>query len=147
MKQDGNDPEGAASLLTERQLMVLRLRREGRSQQEVAEILGTTRSNVSILEKRAHQNIARATRTLEEWRTIRAPISLKIPAGTDVFDVPSMIFDAADHKSIDLPVTSLDIIVQLRGKAPRIFRKRALLTDVEVYITEEGDLIIQNASV
>lgn len=134
------------SLLTERQLQVLQLRKEGRSQAEVADILGTTRSNISILEKRAHQNIHRAEQTLRQWMMIKAPISLKVKEGTDVFDLPKMIFDAADQRAIELPVTSLDIIVQLRRKSPQLFRKRAVLKDVDVYVTKDGELLVQETS-
>lgn len=144
--EDEDQDEGVESLLTERQLQVLQLRKEGRSQAEVADILGTTRSNVSILEKRAHQNIHRAEQTLRQWMMIKAPISLKIKEGTDVFDIPKMVFDVADLRSIELPVTSLDIIVQLRRKSPQLFRKRAVLKDVDVYVTEDGELLVQESS-
>jgi len=134
------------SFLTTRQIEVLRLRAQGRSQQEVAEILGTTRSNISILEKRAHNNIARAERTLQRWMMIRAPIFLRIAAGTDVFALPAMIFEEADRRSIQLPTTSLDIIVQLRRRAPNLFRKRSVSQDVEIYVTEDGELLLQPLS-
>jgi Tfx family DNA-binding protein len=137
----GESPE---SLFTERQLQVLQLRLRGLSQQEVADMLGTTRSNISILEKRAHQNILRAERTLKQWMMIRAPISLKANAGTDVFDLPKMIFEAADKRSIRLPVTSLDIIVQLRRKAPGLFKRRALEKDAEIFATEEGEILVNS---
>jgi hypothetical protein len=135
--------ESADSFLTARQLMVLQLRHHGLSQQDIAERLGTTRSNISILEKRAHQNIARAERTLQQWMMIRAPISLQARAGTDVFDLPRMIFAAADEKGMRLPVTSLDIVVQLRRRAPRFFKKRALEQDAEIYVTEEGEVMVE----
>src|SRR5512136_1755012 len=106
------DDKSLKSFLTERQIRVLQMRLCGQSQQEVADYLGTTRSNVSILEKRAHQNIARAEKTLQQWMMLQAPISLIVGAGTDVFDIPKMVFAAADEKGIKLPVTSLDIVVQ-----------------------------------
>ena len=135
-----------ASFLTERQIEVVKLRHKGRSQQEVADIMGTTRSNISILEKRAHQNIARAQNTLRQWMTIQAPISLKVTAGTVVFDIPARVFQAADRMSIQLPATSLDIIVQLRREAPELFKKRSLLQNIEIYVTEDGELIVQEPS-
>jgi Tfx family DNA-binding protein len=144
--EEEEQDDGAESLLTERQLQVLQLRKAGRSQQEIADVLGTTRSNISILEKRAHQNIHRAEQTLRQWMMIKAPISLKVKEGTDVFDLPKMIFDAADQRSIELPVTSLDIIVQLRRKSPQLFRKRAILKDIDVYVTEDGELLVQESS-
>jgi Tfx family DNA-binding protein len=131
------------SFLTERQIKVLQMRLNGLSQQEVADCLGTTRSNISILEKRAHQNIARAEQTLQQWMMLRAPISLQAKAGTDVFELPRMIFAAADEKHMRLPITSLDIVVQLRRKAPRLFKKRALERDARIFVTEEGEVLVE----
>jgi len=137
------DEESRDSFLTERQLKVLQMRLSGRSQQEVADSFGTTRSNISILEKRAHQNIARAERTLQQWMMLRAPISVQAQAGTDVFELPKMIFAAADEKGMRLPITSLDIVVQLRRKAPRLFKKRALERDARIFVTEEGEVLVE----
>ena len=135
--------ESTDSFLTARQLEVLQLRQQGSSQQDVADRLGTTRSNISILEKRAHQNIARAERTLQQWMMIRAPITCRVKAGTDVFDLPRMIFAAADEKGMRLPVTSLDIVVQLQRRAPKLFKKRSLEQDAEIYVTEEGEVMVE----
>jgi Tfx family DNA-binding protein len=144
-EEEAREAEGGQeSFFTERQLQVLQLRLQGLSQQEVADMLGTTRSNISILEKRAHQNILRAERTLKQWMMIRAPISLKADAGTDVFDLPRMIFEAADKRAIRLPITSLDIIVQLRRKAPSLFKRRALEKEAEIFVTEEGEILLSS---
>jgi Tfx family DNA-binding protein len=142
-QEDEESDENAASFLTERQIKVLQLRQKGQSQQEVADMMGTTRSNISILEKRAHQNIARSRITLRQWMTIQAPIHLQVLAGTDVFDIPARIFQAADKSSIQLPSTSLDIIDQLRRRAPKLFKKRALLQDIEIYVSEDGEIIVE----
>jgi len=137
------DEDSLETFLTERQIEVLQMRLAGRSQQEVADSLGTTRSNISILEKRAHQNIARAERTMQQWMMLRAPISLQARAGTDVFELPRMIFAAADEKQMRLPITSLDIVVQLRRIAPRLFKKRSLEKDVLIFVTEEGEVLVE----
>jgi HTH-type transcriptional regulator, fmd operon transcriptional regulator len=135
--------ESLDSFLTDRQIKVLQMRLCGLSQQEVADSLGTTRSNISIMEKRAHQNIARSERTLQQWMMLRAPISLQAKAGTDVFELPKMIFAAADEKHMRLPITSLDIVVQLRRKAPRLFKKRALEKDARIFLTQEGEVLVE----
>ena len=134
------------SFLTKRQIEVLQMRHQGLSQQDVADQLGTTRSNISILEKRAHQNIARAERTVKQWLMIRAPISFWAEAGTDVFNLPKMIFAAADEQGIRLPVTSLDIVVQLRRKAPKLFKKRALERDARICVNENGELMVEEVA-
>ncbi len=139
---DIEDEENLDSFLTKRQIEVLQMRLSGLPQQEIAETLGTTRSNISILEKRAYQNIARAERTLEQWMMLRAPISIQAKAGTDVFEMPREIFAAADEKHMRLPITSLDIVVQLRKKAPRLFRKRSLSRDARIFVTEEGEVLV-----
>ncbi len=137
------DEEYLDSFLTKRQIEVLQMRLAGLSQQEIADSLGTTRSNVSILEKRAHQNIARAERTLQQWLMLRAPISMQAKAGTDVFELPRMIFAAADEKHMRLPITSLDIVVQLRRKAPLLFRKRVLSKDAGIFVTDDGQVLVE----
>ncbi len=74
---------------------------------------------------------------------IQAPLSVRISAGTDLFDLPNIIFAAADQKGIQLPITSPDIIVQLKSKAPNIFKNRNIKKDADIYITESGDILIQ----
>jgi len=137
---------GSTSLLTDRQRTVLKLRQKGMSQQEVAELLGTTRSNVSILEKRALQNVKRAKATLKEWTMIQAPVSLTIPAGTDIFDLPSLLFLEADRTGIKLDIGSVDVVVQIKGKVPEALKKRVILRDIEVAVTEDGQLLVQVAA-
>ena len=138
--------ESHQSFLTNRQLEVLQMRHQGLSQQDVADRLGTTRSNISILEKRAHKNIARSERTVQQWLMICAPISLFAKGGTDVFDLPRMIFAAADEKGIRLPVTSMDILIRLERKAPRLFHKRALEKDARIYVTGVGELMVEEVN-
>jgi Tfx family DNA-binding protein len=138
------DDDKSGSLLTDRQLQVLRLRREGLSQQEVAERMGTTRTNVSILEKRAHNNVHRAEVTLRQWMAIQAPINLRVDRGMDVFELPRMIFDQADQKGIKLPVNSLEILVQLRKAVPGLLEHRNLAQPVEVFVTIEGKLLVMD---
>ncbi len=141
----GEGPAAKEGLLTRRQVAVLKLRRQGLSQQEVAEILGTTRSNVSILEKRALQNVFRARATLREWTMIHAPISITVPAGTDLFDLPGLVFQEADRAGIKLEIGSVDIVVQIREKAPEALRKRVVVRDLEVAVTEDGLVLVSEA--
>jgi len=142
----GEGSGASPSLLTDRQVSVLKLRRKGLSQQQVAELLGTTRSNVSILEKRALQNVSRARTTLKEWTMIQAPVSLMVPAGTDVFEVPALIFREADKSKIKLDMNSVDIVVQIRRKAPEALKTRVILRDLEVAVTEDGLVLVQEAT-
>ena len=135
------------SFLTDRQMQVLRLRAQGFSQQDVAKMVGTTRANISKLERRAHQNIIAARRTIHDWMKIQAPIITQIPAGTDVLMVPDMIFKEADLMGIHLPANSIDLIVRLKAKAPFLFMRPNLPKDVVVFITREGQILLIDEAV
>ncbi|MDD3973854.1 MAG: hypothetical protein PHD17_04125 [Methanothrix soehngenii] len=46
---------------------------------------------------------------------------------------------------IRLHVTSMDILVQLRRNAPRLFHKRVLGRDVRIYVNENGEAMVEVA--
>jgi len=139
--------EEAKSFLTDRQMQVLRLRAQGLSQSEIAVMMGTSRANISKLERRAHQNIMAARRTIHSWMKIQAPIISEIPAGTDVLRVPDMIFAEADLMGIHLPANSIDLIVRLKAKAPFLFLKQNLPKDVAIFTTREGQVMFIDEAV
>ena len=147
-KEEAKDhTEETKSFLTDRQMQVLRLRAQGFSQQDVAKMIGTTRANISKLERRAHKNIKAARKTIHDWMKIQAPIITQIPAGTDVLMVPDMIFKEADLMGIHLPANSIDLIVRLKAKAPFLFMRQNLPKDVVVFITREGQILLIDEAV
>ncbi|MEM3073930.1 MAG: Tfx family DNA-binding protein, partial [Nitrososphaerales archaeon] len=87
-------------LLTERQIEVLKLRAQGLTQEEVAKKLQTSRENVTILEKRAYQNIKLARETLAALKTFGISTSVVIKPGTHLVDIPRLILDKADEANI-----------------------------------------------
>ena len=139
--------EETKSFLTKRQVQVLLLRFQGFSQQEVAKMMGTTRANISKLERRAHQNIIASRKTIHDWMKIQAPIMSQIPVGTDVLRVPDMIFREADQVGIHLPANSIDLIVRLKDKAPFLFERQNLPRDVVIFISREGQILLIDEAV
>lgn len=133
----------ACGFLTKRQIQVLRLRRRGLSQEEVAALLGTTRANVSILERRAMQNIDRALETLKQWKMIQAPVAVRIPKGTDLFALPRIVFREADARGLKLPVNSIDILAELKEIAPHLTRRRLIERSFDIYVTEDGEIYVE----
>lgn len=87
------------SFLTEKQLKILEFRGKGRTQEEIAEQLGTSRVNVTITEKRARENVEKARKTLEAYEKL-SPIVLEITQGMDIFEIPEIIFLEADKHGI-----------------------------------------------
>lgn len=139
--------EDTKSFLTYRQMQILRLRAQGFSQSEISRMMGTTRANISKLERRAHQNIKAARKTIHDWMKIQAPIISLIPAGTDVLRVPDMIFIQADLLGIHLPANSIDLIVRLKAKAPFLFMRPNLPKDVVIFITRDGQILLIDEAV
>lgn len=104
--------------------------------------MGTTRSNVSKLERRAHRNIIIAEKTIHDYMKVKAPISVLVPAGLDVLRVPSLIFEAADLAGVHLPANSIDMVVQLKTKAPALFGGETLPKGAEIFITHDGKILL-----
>ena len=69
-------------LLTDRQMEVLRYRKQGLTQQQIADIISTSKANVCTIEKSAMENIRRAKETLEFLYTLDATHLCTIPSGT-----------------------------------------------------------------
>ena len=66
-------------LLTDRQKEVLRYRKQGLTQQQIADIIDTSKANVCTIEKSAMENIRRAKETLDFLYTRTCRISSRSP--------------------------------------------------------------------
>jgi|AGTN01.2.fsa_nt_gi DNA-binding protein, Tfx family len=128
--------------LTERQVLVLKLKKKGMSQAEIARKLKTTRGNICTTEKLALKNVEKAKNTLKFYRTIESPVNLTIPEGTDLYDVPEMIFDIADKKQIKTTLDEAAIIVKLKTEAADRLRGRLAIDNIDLSVDEHGNLII-----
>ncbi|RLI26311.1 MAG: transcriptional regulator [Candidatus Hecatellales archaeon] len=129
--------------LTSRQLEVLRLRRKGLSQREIASKLKTTRENVNILEMRAHRNIRKAAATLEVLSKLEIAATLKIPPKTPILRIPLLILKKADEANIRVKMNCIEILREVQLKAEGKIRKKRLLKPLTVIILPDGSLHIR----
>ncbi len=106
------------SFLTDHQIKILQLRAKGLRQNEIAELLGTSRANVSILERRALEKIEKARNTLLIWEQINSKVSVKVKRGEDIFQVPERLFRKADKLGVKVPYSTAEIIAFLVDHAP-----------------------------
>jgi len=127
-------------LLTERQREVLRYRKQGLTQQQIADIIETSKANVCTIEKSAMENIRRAKETLEFLYTLDSTHLVTLPAGTDLFDIPPLIFAEAEKINIKVNYDTISLINHLRGSRPKSYKARCLSEPVEVYITNSGEI-------
>lgn len=129
------------SLLTEEQKKVLKLRDEGYTQREIAQILGTSRANISIIEKRAKLNLEKARATIKEYSILLAPVRVRIKKGMDVLSVPKLIFKQADKRGIKVRLNSLELIARINAEKKDKIENRIIMEDFEVYIARNGGII------
>ncbi|MCC7565500.1 MAG: Tfx family DNA-binding protein [Methanomicrobiaceae archaeon] len=127
-------------LLTDRQKEVLRYRKQGLTQQQIAEIISTSKANVCTIEKAALENISRARETLEFLYTLDATHLITLRAGTDLLRTPEQIYEEAEKIGIKVKYDTISLINRIRDSNPARLRARYVREDVDVYINKEGEL-------
>ncbi len=130
------------SFLTEKQIKVLELRAKGYTQEQIAKILGTSRVNVTILEKKAKENVEKARKTIELFESL-TPIKVTIKKDANIFEIPQIIFSEADKHGIEVVYNSTSIIGMVRRSAgDKIFGNR-VIRDFEILILRSGKIIVK----
>jgi len=129
-----------STTLTDRQVQVLELREQGLTQQEVADRLGTTGSNVSAIERAAERNVKEARRTLQLIRTVRSPVRLTVEAGTTFDELVDTVYAKGDENGVKITYCRPELYAHLFGQLEPHTTRNRLDTDVEIGLTQEGDV-------
>ena len=98
------------SVLTRRQAEVLALRERDVPQATIAARFGTSRANVSSVEASARANVEKARETVAFANALRAPVSVAVAAGTDLYDVPEQVYDACDEAGVKVSYTAPELM-------------------------------------
>lgn len=131
-------PESTA--LTERQVEVLELREGGRTQQQVAELLGTTDSNVSAVERAAVQNVEKARRTLELIRVLRSSVRFTVDAGTSFDELVDRVYRQGDEAGTTVAYCRPELYSHLFEQLEPQTSHNRLEVPVEVGLTRDGEV-------
>jgi Tfx family DNA-binding protein len=130
------------SFLTKRQLAVLRLRQAGFTQEEIARRIKTTRANISLIEKRARENVERSKETIREWNSVVSPVRVTVPKGTDVMNVPDIVFAEADKASIHVKCDSIGLITLIKKEKGNSITNRIVNEPFEIDIANSGEVAV-----
>ena len=130
------------SFLTKRQLAVLRLRQAGLTQEEIARRIKTTRANISLIEKRARENVERSRETIREWNSVISPVRVTVKKGTDVMTVPHLVFAEADKASIHVKTDSIGLITLIKKEKGSAITNRIVNEPFEIDIANSGEVAI-----
>jgi len=129
--------------LTKRQWRVVKLRSTGLTQTQVAKKLQTTRENVTILERRANDNLRAAKATLAAMERLSGSRELVIPSGVSVFEATSMILRRADVLQTKVKMNADAILATLRARHKGRIRGHHLVVAIRVKIESDGSLKIK----
>ncbi|MFB6168274.1 MAG: Tfx family DNA-binding protein [Haloferacaceae archaeon] len=126
------------SVLTRRQAEVLALREHGLTQSAVGDRLGTSRANVSAVERAARENVARARETVAFADALGAPVQVAVEAGDDLYDVPARVYDAADEAGVKVDETTTDLRRTVAAAAGDAVDGGEVVEPLLVSVTDEG---------
>ena len=113
------------------------------TQAQVAKKLRTTRENVTILERRANNNLRAAKATLAAMDRLSGSRELVVPSGVSVFEATSMILRRADVLRIKVKMNADAILATLRARHKGRIRGHHLIVAIRVKIECDGSLKIR----
>ena len=130
-------------LMTDRQKEVLRYRKAGMTQQQIAEIINTSKANVCTIEKSAMENITRARETLEFFHSLDSKHLCTVGKGQDLLESVQFIFDEAEKVGIKVKYDTVQLMNRIRDEVPEKNRPRFVRNPIEVYIKDDGELYFE----
>jgi len=130
------------TFLTKKQIEVLKRRMEGKTLEEIASELGTTKQNISAIERKARENYQKALNTVKLFRSILAPIVVRARAGMKVDDVVRDLYERCDSVNIHIPYDRFELVMLLRKEIGHRIRHSLVVEVFEIRVTKEGDVIV-----
>lgn len=119
------------------------MREKGKPLKEIAEKMGTTKSNISAIERSARKNIEKSRRTLELAKVLKTPLIFEINGRIDLFKVPRLIYEKADLEGIKVRKGGPELLKEIREEANAAIENRKVTGTIKVGITREGEIRIE----
>jgi hypothetical protein len=140
----GFDPE--TNVLTRRQAEVLLLRERGVRQTTIADHIGTSRANVSSIEASARSNVEKARETVAFAEALSAPVRVEVEVGTDLYDVPKLVYDACDEAGVKVNYTAPDLMKAVSDAAGTAVKGREVRDPILVGVTSDGAVRVRRST-
>ncbi len=129
-------------LLTDRQKMVIQFRKEGMTQQEIADELKTTRSNISLIEKAANDNVRLAKEALDYIYSLEATLVCTLSAGSELTQEIFLIYKAARQTGIKVQYDTGALLSRILTAVPEKISDGTIREDINVYLNLTGIIYI-----
>lgn len=143
LSQAGFDAE--KNVLTRRQAQVLALRERGVRQSVIADRLGTSRANVSSVEASARENVAKARETVSFAEALTAPVRVAVDPGTDLYDLPELVYDACDEAGVKVGYAAPDLMKVVSDAADDAVQGREVREELLVSVTSDGQVRVRRS--
>jgi Tfx family DNA-binding protein len=143
LSQAGFDAE--QNVLTRRQAEVLALRERGVRQSVIAERLGTSRANVSSVEASARENVVKARETVSFAEALTAPVRVAVDPGTDLYDLPELVYDACDEAGVKVGYAAPDLMKVVSDAAGDAVGGREVREELLVSVTSDGQVRVRRS--
>lgn len=132
------------TFFTEEQVRVLKLRAEGYTLEQIAKILGTSKSNIHSILKKAKEALERARKTIDLYKELYSTISFRFSRGETLANIITHIYDTADVYDVKIKMRSLELLYYFREILWGCLepRKDILLCDIIVRVDKDGHVIV-----
>jgi Tfx family DNA-binding protein len=131
------------SVLTRRQAEVLALRERGATQTDIADLLGTSRANVSSIEASARENVEKARETVAFAEALRSPVQVSVAPETDLYDVPGQVFSACDEADVKVNRTAPELMKLVSDAAGDAVVGREVKRHILITVTHDGTVRVR----
>lgn len=128
-------------MLTRRQEEILKLRSKGLSQTTVSKLLGTTRENVALIERRIRRRARRDLESLASYLKAVSIATVVLEKGFTVREAVDLVIREADKAGVKLKATTTELAetIKVLGSAAE---NRTINKRLYVFIGREGELIV-----
>ncbi|WP_143702760.1 Tfx family DNA-binding protein [Methanocorpusculum labreanum] len=129
-------------LLTDRQKMVIQYRKDGLTQQEIADLLQTTRSNISLIEKSANENIRLAKEALAYVYSQNSTLICTLAAGSELTREAYSIYKSARQLNIKVQYDTGALINRIMLAVPEKLAGTTVKEDINIYLNSTGIIYV-----
>lgn len=129
-------------LLTDRQKMVIQYRKDGLTQQEIADLLQTTRSNISLIQKSANENIRLAKEALAYVYSQNSTLVCTLSAGSELTREAYTIYKSARQLNIKVQYDTSALINRIMLAVPEKLAGTAVKEDINIYLNPTGIIYV-----
>jgi HTH-type transcriptional regulator, fmd operon transcriptional regulator len=120
---------------------VLLLRKRGFTQEKVAKMLGTSRANISIIERNAYKVVWVAQATIAAFESLHQDGVFLIPSHTSIYDIPRLIFLRGDTLGIKIKLNENGILALAKSKGN--IRQYRLVSPLAIRVKPDGQILLQ----